>query len=233
MKNIESTDEILQRIFPHILLNSSFVPDLGLFHGKMGIVLFFAHYARYTGNSIYDDFAGKLLDEIYEDITMDLPINLEYGLCGIGWGIEYLIQNGFVEGDSDLILSDFDKKVMELDPRRVTDLSFRKGLGGILFYILSRVNYKNINKTPFDDLYIKDCVCAFKKENIINEDVEIPKNSLNSFENLLFSAEKNILKLEIPEFLYENTPTHIENVNRFPYGIENGLSGIGLKSMFI
>lgn len=39
-------DQILTRIANHLIINTSFMTDLGLYHGKMGIVLFFAHYAQ-------------------------------------------------------------------------------------------------------------------------------------------------------------------------------------------
>ncbi|MDR2773648.1 MAG: hypothetical protein LBC19_02690 [Tannerella sp.] len=52
----KNTDEkeILPRIANHLMINASFLSDLGLYHGKMGIVLFFAHYSRYTG--LLNDF---------------------------------------------------------------------------------------------------------------------------------------------------------------------------------
>lgn len=128
-------DILLRRIANHLILHSIDIEDIGLFHGKMGVVLFFAHYARYTDSAIYDDFAGELLEEICENIPETLPINLETGLCGIGWGIEYLIQNGFMEGDSNEILTEIDKKVMERDLRRIKDLSLETGLMGISSYI--------------------------------------------------------------------------------------------------
>ena len=33
---------LLQQIANHLIVNSSFLDDLGLYHGKMGLVLFFA-----------------------------------------------------------------------------------------------------------------------------------------------------------------------------------------------
>jgi len=38
--------EKYQQALAYLTINSSFVADLGLFHGRMGIVLFFAHYGR-------------------------------------------------------------------------------------------------------------------------------------------------------------------------------------------
>jgi hypothetical protein len=146
------------RVIRHLVLNASFVSDAGLYHGKMGIVLFFAHYGRFTGNTLYDDFAGELPDEICEDIHTGTPIDFENGLCGIGWGMEYLLQNGFMEGDSNEILSDIDKKIMERDLRRITDQSFRTGLGGISCYIQKRINSpcRNQQEIPFDEMYLAD-----------------------------------------------------------------------------
>ena len=85
-----------------------------------------------------------------------MPINLETGLCGIGWGIEYLIQNGFMEGDSNEILTEIDKKVMERDLRRIKDLSLETGLMGISSYINIRINNADITAihTNFDDLFL-------------------------------------------------------------------------------
>lgn len=123
-------EALLKRIADHQMLHGSFRRDLGVLNGKMGIVLFFFHYARYTGRVLYEDFAGEMLEEVIQELHSDLPIRFSDGLCGIGWGVEYLIQNAFIEGDSDEILEDLDQKIMEWDPRRATDLSFESGLEG-------------------------------------------------------------------------------------------------------
>jgi hypothetical protein len=120
-------EALLKRIADHQMLHGSFRRDLGVLNGKMGIVLFFFHYARYTGRVLYEDFAGEMLEEVIQELHSDLPIRFSDGLCGIGWGVEYLIQNAFIAGDSDEILEDLDQKIMEWDPRRATDLSFESG----------------------------------------------------------------------------------------------------------
>ena len=49
-------DEILlKRIANHQMLHGSFCSDLGIQNGKMGIVLFFYHYARYVKNTLYEN----------------------------------------------------------------------------------------------------------------------------------------------------------------------------------
>ena len=53
-------DILLERIANHLIIQTSAMDDIGLYYGKIGIVLFFAHYARYTGCSVYEDFADEL-----------------------------------------------------------------------------------------------------------------------------------------------------------------------------
>lgn len=87
--------DLLTRIADYLMMNASFQDDLGIFHGKMGCVLFFAHYSRYIGQERYAEFASELLDEIYTDLNERTPVDFAYGLCGIAWGIEHLVQQGF------------------------------------------------------------------------------------------------------------------------------------------
>lgn len=207
--NRAANDKLLSRIANHLILNTSFLDNLGLYHGKMGIVLFFAHYAKYTGNSLYDDFAGELLDEIYEEIDDGLPIDLENGLCGIGWGIEYLLQNGFMEGDSDEILSGIDKKIMQWDIQRLNNLSIENGLQGVSIYINVRMkgHKHGGNRSIFDKGYLsnwKKCVV---------------KNKLLIFPfSLVYLVRSNVFD--------------IENEN-FNIGLRNGSSGYGLNLIIL
>ena len=71
-------------------------------------------------------------------------------------GIEYLVGQGFMEGCTDEILKDIDELIMERDPRRMHDLSFRKGLGGILYYVMVRLSsLRETDNLPFDSFYLE------------------------------------------------------------------------------
>ena len=132
-------DKLLQRIARYLMLHGSFTDDIGLLHGKTGIVIFFYHYARYTEKRIYNDFAEELIEEIYKEINVSTPLNFKDGLCGIAWGIGYLIQNDFIEADPDEVLEDLDKRIMEWDVRHISDCSLETGLTGIACYVISRM----------------------------------------------------------------------------------------------
>jgi lantibiotic modifying enzyme len=40
-------------------------------HGKIGIAVFFFHYAQYTGSELYDDYAMGLISEILNQIHVN------------------------------------------------------------------------------------------------------------------------------------------------------------------
>ena len=59
-------EQQLQHISDMLLLNGTLVDCPGLIHGKMGIAIFFFHYARHTGNGL--SIIEKTLDKINHNI---------------------------------------------------------------------------------------------------------------------------------------------------------------------
>lgn len=138
-----------QHIINTLLLNSSFIDNLGLMHGKMGISIFFFLLARKTNIKIYEDYAGELIDEIYDEITADTPVDFENGLAGIGWGIEYLVQNGFIEADTDEVLEEFDNLIFnELVSSNIQNTDSIDKLIGLGLYFIKRI--QNASTQPYN-----------------------------------------------------------------------------------
>ena len=102
---------IVRKITDILLINGGFLNNSGLYTGEMGLVLFFSRYARFIQNDLYLDYAYGLIEKIQRKIHQYTPINYKHGLTGIGSAIEYLVQNGFFEADTDEILEDFDKRI--------------------------------------------------------------------------------------------------------------------------
>ena len=112
MKNTEyNIQSLLQQISDILLMNGSFLGNPGLYTGEMGLVLFFSHYARYTQDDLYLEYAYGLMEKLQTRIHRETPINYKQGLTGIGSAIEYLVQNNFFEADTDEILEDFDQRI--------------------------------------------------------------------------------------------------------------------------
>ena len=116
------------------------VSDPGLMHGKMGLVIFFFHYARYTGDHSFKDRAMELMNCIQEQIQKEHVMNYADGLAGIGTGIEYLAQNSFMEVDTNDVLEELDRVIfMATVFGNHADISLFTGLSGLGRYLLFRV----------------------------------------------------------------------------------------------
>lgn len=164
---------LLERIVCHQLLNISFDSDLGICKGRMGCVLFLYHYSRKMNNKVFAQMSDELLEELCENITVDINWYFSNGLAGIGWGIEYLAWNKFIEGDTNEILYDIDKKIMEYDVCRMVDTTFEKGVEGLFWYLLSRLISQYKMGQPFDSVYLNNIrdVCANMKKISENQSV--------------------------------------------------------------
>lgn len=232
MKPFSDTDVLLRRIADYLVINASFTCSLGLFHGKMGIVIFFYHYARYSHNPVYEEFADELLGEVYEDIYVDIPVNFENGLSGIGWAIEYLKQQGFVEGDTTSALEDLNLEVKEKDPRRVRDLSFCKGLMGIGYYVACHIDSLK-EHTILDFAYLEDLSHSMNRIAIDEkDDLHV---MLARFYKDLLRGEVSQIQISLPDCLFSEVVeiTTETDWRHIPMGIEKGLAGLGLKLMNI
>jgi len=220
----------LFRISNHLILNSPNVISPGLFNGKMGIIIFFFHYGIYSKQRIYGEFAELLLEDLFSEIDVSISYTLEDGLAGIGWGIEYLVQTGFIEGNPAEILYNLDQEIMKTNVGRLSDFSFKRGVGGLVFYIFSRLNspVSDVNNNFFDNMYIEELIKVIDKYDLVND----PDNLTELFVRFKNSIQnKNVTneKIKIPKFLY-NSMSDISNLSPWtPLGIYNGWAGIGLK----
>ena len=219
-------------IIHELLLRSSLIQDIGLLQGKMGLVIFFMYYHQYTKEALYEDVANELLDEIVEGLHKDLPITFDSGLPGIGWGIDYLIHKGFIGGDSKEICEEIDHKIMETDPRRMTDYSFETGLGGILLYVLTHNKTVSDQKQdpPFDTTYLNDLYTACVKAR---SDNTAPTETQELIECYITSQETRT----IPNYSIWNFPRLTQGiqdfnerkVTQYSLGIKQGLAGALLE----
>ena len=163
-----SLSPILRDIADKEILTSLFMDDYSLMNGQMGVTIFFALLSRASGNHWYEEFADELLENVCNNLSNQLPVDFAHGLCGIGWGIEFLKYRGFIEDDTDEILSEIDAAVMERDVRRINDASLETGLQGICAYVYARINSrrKTSPNSIFDEKYIEELHAAMARNNI-------------------------------------------------------------------
>jgi hypothetical protein len=210
----------LRRIANLLLLNASFIDNPGLLNGKMGIAIFFYHYSRYTNNKIYEDYAGELIDEIYEEINTTTPVNFENGLTGIGWGIEYLVKNKFVQADTDEALSEIDTTVYRNSLYRPFLIESGNDLFGYGLYYITRLREHGDDDNNLNTLFKKqhliyltdDCERILIQKKYLDFKIEsLSTDTINSFLWFLLEMHQwGIFRFKV-EKLFHSLPEYISN----------------------
>lgn len=208
----------LDKIVLYIERNIKDVNEIGLLYGKMGIAIFFFHYARYSEDKRYEDIAMELVDTVLKNLTLQIPANYAYGLAGIGTGIEYLIQNKFIEEDGNDILTDIDTIVFkELIYQEKKDFSLEKGLCGLGKYFLYRIHKRKY--------WQEELITVKNRQNIIHLldrlDSEKKITSLSQIEILYLLMqlyEINIFNMKVEKlirfYLHEDVSDIRELISR-------------------
>ncbi|HYW34350.1 MAG TPA: lanthionine synthetase LanC family protein [Balneolaceae bacterium] len=181
-------DHLPQKIFTinELLAREvSSLNNIGLLNGKMGLSIYLFHFARKTGNEEPQKMAGKLIDEVYREISRKQPpLNFENGLAGIAWGVEYLVQNEFVKADTDEILSEVDDKIYSQIVSQKEKWKETGKIIGYLIYIISRLRGKNLSSEKDASVFIFQRLL----EDLINQlSQSIEEEKLSVREPLMFN----------------------------------------------
>ncbi len=170
IEETEFISETLMQIAPRSL-------NIGLLNGKFGVAIYFFRLAEVTGNQQHQEFAENLLDEIFEKVASSVnPLNFESGLAGVAWGIEYLVVNDFIEADTDDVLADADDIIYQyIVNEHSIPIGLLKGLMGFGFYILSRLERKDLNANTMQVKIFKNLLIEIinKVSTYIEEDKNI------------------------------------------------------------
>ena len=204
------------------LIESSRTSCVNLWEGCMGLLIVLCEYEEYLHSDDHTSLAGELLERITTQITptAEFSLSFAHGLCGIGWGLIYMMRNGFADMDFSEELSVIDLKIMERDPKRITDYSFQSGIGGILCYVTNRLFLlqKNEKEFIFDTRYLDSLREAAKRA--LNEDTDF---RTHSYALLLLKYNRDnwhVLQpkwkdvIDLPTFLPQN-----------PKNWKNGMTG--------
>jgi lantibiotic modifying enzyme len=114
------------------------IDDLSLYDGKSGNILFLFHYWKYTGQPFYRDYANNLLDQVSDNIHLVHSPGFLDGVTGIGWTIEYLARNGFIDVQTDEVLDELDEVIFTARFQRYVVDHDNIDMFGYGLYFLSR-----------------------------------------------------------------------------------------------
>ena len=217
-----------QRICHSLMLNVYCIKEVGIMSGKMGVLLALMEYNRSYPNPVYDDFIEDLIDDIWAHIHNKLPIGFAEGLCGIGWAVEYLIQQQIIEGTGVELCSEIDRQLMKQDPRRIDDLSFETGLEGVLYYVLIHIcgALQQKQALPFDRLYLDDLHTALNAVEDMNG--KQMNDFVKQYNDFYLFNKTPILPLSL-KGLVGTKQLQVESIVHLPIGLNNGIAGLLLK----
>ncbi|MDR2917345.1 MAG: hypothetical protein LBV74_21335 [Tannerella sp.] len=215
---------IEEEIMHHLMLQSFSLKRNGLLYGKLGIAIAFFEWGRRCNNRVYTDFATELNKDLPARIDERVTCDFATGLCGFGWGVEYMVQQRFA--DCNRICEEIDQRVMAVDIRRMNNFSLESGLEGFLHYILIRLagtGSQNKNVMPFDDLYLKD---TYNRLQSLPE--ELISNNLHRLKQAFIScmdAGSSDYKPDICSFTNDLELNGKEDILSAKPGLADGLAG--------
>ena len=198
----------LNAVANYLLLKSSYINDVSLFHGKSGIMLALHAYSKKHNKPIFQEYAEDLMQEIYKMIHDNLPIGLEQGLSGIGYAFTLLSNAEIIECDLNDVLYTIDHTIMCRDPRRMTDMTMKTGMFGVWVYICERMRSRQ-PLTTFDNAYINDLKAILENQKV----------------SLTYNAAWLLDELKTPE--YDISEYLDKNL-----GLDNGCSNFLIKDSF-
>ena len=156
---------------------------------------------------------------------MHIPLNIENGITGIGWGIAYLYSHSFLNGDPDTVFKELDENI-RIKTMQNEAMSYSELLGVIL-YVMARLSITKKYKT--EEIFTSKLLDILynKAQTIILQNKEIDNLRVLIHYCTYYEGLTQISKPSIYDLIYLRMPKQY-NYKRFALGLD-GNSGIGLK----
>jgi len=223
----KQTDKILQeRIekFNQWVMNADLkrIP-IGLYHGKMGLCIYFYELAHLVSEKKYNVFAKKLLDNIVNEVTENIIIDLENGLTGICFAINYLFNKRYITGNSNHVLKELNDKIIQellfnriLNERGLSLTSINSLLSNLM-YLTIRLQNTKLSKGEKQIM-----------QNVIIENI----NKIESFETEKFTEPTFFSLTEYFTSRYLNLLPRISKLHFYDYKIEKIVEGLSPNILY-
>jgi len=228
----------------------------------MGIAVFFSHYASFTNEKKYSKFVDVLIEGLCYQLLLSYSMDNDYdifsfdyetGVSGIGIGIDYLVKQGFMEADLDIVLEDIDVILAKRLTGKELPVSLMLDIGK---YFLVRLSDPQTGKKQFF-AQIMEQILQFVNNYLQINPLQHPQifkflNELSGhYTNPLLTSLLNrqyelvvsatIIKEEGNIFFYESMIEELMNKpdkNIFCYNMEmggllNSYAGLGLSLLSI
>ena len=209
---------LYQKALHYLVLHSyDDVIPLGLKDGKSGISLVLAHIAKVNQLPELSQVSNDLFSYVIRNLDNNMSYEFDSGLSGIGWCIEYLIQEGYAQGDSADICTEIDDKIMEYDLFRIAHNNSDAKFRGLLHYIYAHVQGANKSQiTVFDRDYMSNLLNILERKCKCNlfwsHDVDLS--------NKLLDGSTNVYKFSLTPFINPHLKITFNKL-----GLYDGLAG--------
>lgn len=166
-------EDILKDIFLCLSSQTTNSQPANLFYGKTGKSIFFYCYARYVKNMTIQAIGNTLLDEVSDQMSTLNTLCFDKGVAGVGYALEWLSKNEFIQINTDEILQEIDDGLYKaVVYKKSPNISLTNGTIGRGLYFLGRANSENFNTHRFRTIMHKECVILLIDEikDILNKD---------------------------------------------------------------
>ncbi|WP_222538671.1 lanthionine synthetase LanC family protein [Pedobacter polysacchareus] len=137
----------------------------GLYEGLMGACICYFILSEVTAEQKYTKQAKKLLAKIQQSIPNIDDFGFAEGLAGIGWGVEWLVQNKFIKTNTDLVLEDLDDVLYgSVVYSKDTSPSLADGSIGKALYFLYRMQANNPQNNRYRFVCNLECLILLSDE---------------------------------------------------------------------
>lgn len=114
MNTIKDAENVLAKLIEELAIYAGFNPLMGLFKGRLGLVIVLFSASSYFKKDELKDIAESMLDDILEEAQGCNDFSFSEGLMGLGWGVSYLMEQGFIEQDDDFF-HELDEKLSDIE----------------------------------------------------------------------------------------------------------------------
>ncbi len=163
--------------------------NLGIFTGISGIALFQFYYAKHLDSDYHADIGMQMITHCIEKINAGYSIpSYCNGIAGLGWVIQHLNSEEFIEVDCDNLLGQFDGFLYEnmIKDFKKGDYDFLHGGLGYGFYFFKR--FKHTRSPELKEKYrniLFKCVAELKRLAIIDNGMAKWPYTLGQEENMV------------------------------------------------
>ncbi len=165
-KGIPIDSAFIHTVARQIVSKGSQSRKIGLLDGgACGILIFLLEYIANYGST--DEALLNLIHEQFETVKVSIINNtsdwtLYSGFAGVGIGLLYIMQHKLVDDDLSDILCEIDGLLSQYSPTRLSQSSYKRGIGGLFCYVVHRLTQDNISHNLNDSFLSELCSCGKK-----------------------------------------------------------------------